>query len=192
MVGMRECTFNTLRAMARERRDTEIKATQEEYEANIRAIAALEQDLCGKVSSRYRSISSAIESVIPADREFTTEDIMAALQAMDPARAWRKRSLDSYISRLRERGLVKRLCKANGTTRAVYARADLGPAAESRPIRAYIDDALTRPMTLTEITVAVVEAGFPTTMTRKNLRSYVGRELKDGGYRRSGERWSRS
>jgi hypothetical protein len=188
---MSESEFNRLRGLARARRDKQLAEIRAEYEANLVSIAKLEQDLCGKVSSRYRTISSAIESVIPSDRPFTTEDIMAALEALDPGRVWRKRSLDSHLSRLRERGLVKRLRKATLRERAVYARADFGTEGESRPLRAVIAEVLTRPMTLTELTVAVVEAGHKSSTNGRQLRNQVARELREDGFRRDGERWVR-
>ncbi|MEX2187324.1 MAG: hypothetical protein WD875_11035 [Pirellulales bacterium] len=184
---MRE--FNQLRALARGKRDKIVAAARADYEATLVQIAKLEQDLLGKVSSRYRKISAAIESVIPSDRTFTTADILAGLEAMDPGRVWRKRSIDSHLSRLRERGLVKRLRKATLRERAVYARADLGTEGESRPLREYIGDVLVKPMTVTEVAVAVVEAGYRTTMKGRGLRNHVARELREGGYRRGGERW---
>lgn len=189
---MNENKFNALRTIARERRDKALAEIQAEYAANIVAIAKLEQDLCGKVSTRHKTISSAVESVIPSDRSFTTEDILAALEAKDPGRVWRKRSLDSHIQRLRERGLLKRLSKANGNERAVYARSDLGPEGESRPIAEYIAQVLVKPMTVTEVTLAILEAGFKTRMTRQYLRNYVGRELRERGYMRTGDRWGKN
>ena len=181
--------FNLLRQRAREKRDKLIGEARAEYEATLVQIAKLEQDLCGKVSSRHRSISSCIESVIPSDRPFTTADIMAGLDALDPWRVWRKRSVDNNLSRLRERGLVKRPRKATLRERAVYARADLGDEGESRPLRDYLADVVVKPMTVTEIAVAVREAGFRTTMTGRALRGYVTQELREGEFRREGEKW---
>lgn len=72
---------------AQDKRDKLIAAAKREYEQTLIAIAALEQDLLGKVSSRHKKISACIESVIPKDRTFTTTDILAALEALDPGRA---------------------------------------------------------------------------------------------------------
>lgn len=187
---MNENHFNNLRTLARERRDKAIAEIQAEYNANILAIAKLEQDLCGKVSTRYKSISAAIESVIPSDRSFTTEDVMTSLEAMDSSRAWRKRSVDCYLSRLRDRGLLKRLAKANGRERAIYARTDFGAEGDSRTIGDYLAQVLTQPMTTTEVTLAILEAGFKSRMTRQHLRNYVYNQLKERGYKKSGERWT--
>jgi hypothetical protein len=89
-----------------EQRDKAIAHARSEYAATLVAIVALEQDLRGKESSRRKTISSCIESLIPKDRPFTTMDAAASLEALDNARVWRTRSIDRHISRLRE----KRLC----------------------------------------------------------------------------------
>src|SRR5438105_760429 len=114
--------FTKLRERAREKRDKAIALARSEYAATLVQIATLEQDLLGKVSTRYKRISACIESVIPRDRPFNTTDIMTALEALDPGRVWRKRAVDSHIFRLRERGLVRRMRKAKGTEPAVYVR----------------------------------------------------------------------
>jgi hypothetical protein len=185
--------FNALRQRARDKRDKAIAEVRREYEAALVQIAALEQDLLGKVSSRYKKISAAIESVIPRESEFTTADIMAGLEALDPRRSWRKRSIDNHISRLRERGLIKRLKRATVHEPAVYARAEA-------PVKAAPLDDMTllqvigkvlavRPMTTTEVVVAVLEAGYQTTMAKTALRNHVTRQLGRGGFKQEDGRW---
>lgn len=172
--------FNALRARARTKRDNAIAEVRSDYEAALVQIAALEQDLLGKVSSRYKSITAAIESVLPREATFTTVDVMASLEAMDPRRTWRKRSIDWTISRLRERGLVKRLKRATIHEPAVYVRSEApvepGPLADMTLLQV-IGSVLTRPMTTTEVVVAVLEAGYQTSMSKTNLRNTVTREL---------------
>src|SRR5688572_1575424 len=97
--------FTALRIRAREKRDKLIAEARKEYDATLVAIAALEQDLLGKVSSRHKTISACIESVIPREDSFTVGYILAGLEALDPGRVWRKRSIDSHLSRLREKGI---------------------------------------------------------------------------------------
>jgi len=172
--------FIALRARARAKRDKLIAEARSEYEYQLVQIAKLEQDLLGKVSSRYKKISAAIESVLPLDRTFTTEDVMAALEALDPRRAWRKRSIDNHISRLRERGLVKRIKRSNVRECAVYARVEfpvkVSPLGDMTLLQA-IGTVMTRPMTTTEIVVAVLESGYETTMPRSVFRNAVTKEL---------------
>ena len=184
--------FNALRSRARERRDKAIAEARREYNAQLVKIAELEQDLLGKVQTGHKKISSAIESVIPREAPFTTVDLMAALEALDPRRNWRKRSLDNHLSRLRERGLIKRVKRPSVHEPAVYAR-------EGAPVKAApLDDltllqvigrVLTRPMTVTEVAVAVLEAGYQTCMSKSNLRVHVGKTLARGGFKCDGGRW---
>jgi len=185
--------FNALRQRARDKRDKAIAEARREYEAQLVQIAALEQDLLGKVSSRYKKISAAIESVIPRESEFTTGYILAGLEALDPRRTWRKRSIDNHISRLRERGLIKRLKRATVHEPAVYARTEA-------PVKSAPLDDMTllevigkvlgmRPMTTTEVCVAVLEAGYQTTMAKTALRNHVTRQLSRGGFRCEGGKW---
>lgn len=51
--------------------------------------------------------------------------------------------------------------------------------------------ALTRPMNPTELTVAVIEAGYETSMARTSLRNTIGRELRKGKFAKGpGGKWS--
>jgi hypothetical protein len=183
-------------AKARDNRDRTIHKAREEYAATLTAIATLEQDLLGRESSRHKSIASCINRVVPADRQFTTVDIMAALEALDPRRVWRKRSVDSHISRLRDRGIVRRLSRAKGMNEpAVYIR--VGVTAPSLPFEGMtlpevIAEVLRgRSMALTEIAVAMLEAGYQTNMTPKSLRDAVGVSMRKNGklFRQVGTRW---
>lgn len=114
--------FTELRKRAREKCDQAIARAKDEYRATLTRIAALEQDLNGNVPSSHKTISSAIESVIPSDRAFTTVDVMTGLEALDSGRTWRKRSVDNHISRMRSKGLIRRLKKARNNGPALYAR----------------------------------------------------------------------
>jgi DNA-binding transcriptional ArsR family regulator len=184
--------FIALRTRAREKRDTTIAHARQEYEATLVQIASLEQDLLGRESSRHKKISASIESVIPNGRPFTTVDILAGLEAIDPGRVWRKRSIDNHLSRLRERGLVRRMRKAKGTEPALYVRVGADVAKlpfEDMTLPEVIRAVLTRPMTQTELTVRMLEAGYETTMSKPVLRNAVGVELRKCGYRNDGGKW---
>lgn len=183
--------FKKLRQMARERRDRLINDAKAEYEATIRQIATLERSLAGTNTVRMPSISAAIDSVIPSDREFTTDDIKRGLKALDPDRDWARRAIDSHIARLRERGVLRRVRRASAHERASYARADLPIKEDNRTLRDVIAAIVTRPMTLTEICVAVTESGYRTSQKGRHLRNSVACELREAGYRLDGERWKK-
>ncbi len=177
----------------REKRDKAIALARSDYEATLVQIATLEQDLLGKESSRHKQISACVESVIPRDRSFSTVDVMTSLEALDPGRVWRKRSVDSHISRLRERGLVRRMRKAKGTEPAVYVRVGATVpklAFEDMTLPEVIRAVLDRPMTQTELAVRMLEAGYDTTMEPRALRNAVGVELRKGGFRSEAGKWA--
>jgi len=185
--------FNSLRAKAAAKRDKIIAQVRADYVATLAAIAKLEADFLGKSASasRYRRCTEAVGSVVPQDRPFTVQDVIVALEELEPARNWRKGAVVHAIGRLIDKGVLKRVRRAARCEGAVYARSDLPMKIETRPIRQVIQDVLTRPMTVLEITVAIEEAGYQSTMTPKALRDYVGRKLRAGGFRRDGERWTR-
>jgi len=117
---------------------------------------------------------------------------MASLEALDGGRVWRKRSVDSHISRLRDRGLVRRLKKSKNTTPAVYVRTGVTVPTipfEDMTLPEVIRAVLTRPMNQTELVVAMLEQGYETTMTRNTLRDAVGVELREGAVKGEGGKW---
>ncbi len=139
--------------------------------------------MLGREPSNHKTIAACIDSVIPTDRAFTTVDIMAALESLDPRRNWRKRSLDSHISRLRDRGIVRRVKKSQNRQPAVYVR--VGVEVEPMPFEdmtlpEVVAEVLSRhqPMRQTDLVVAMLEAGYQTTMSPKNLRNAVGVALR--------------
>jgi hypothetical protein len=121
--------FNDLRQAARDRRDKLIAKARQEYEDILAKLAVVERDLLGREPGSLRSIQASVERVIPADRPFTGADILLALEAIDPRRPWRRRSVDHSIARLRQKGLVRRLSKPRnggqrGSSPATYVRAE--------------------------------------------------------------------
>jgi hypothetical protein len=187
--------FIALRARAREKRDRAIAQARADYAETLTRIAALEQDLLGRVLSSHRSIAACIDSVIPQDREFTTADVMAGLEALDPGRVWLKRSVDSHLSRLRERGIVRRVRRARPPDPAIYVR--MGAETPPRPFE---DQTLVevmeaklreRPMNPTELAVAILEGGYETQMTPKRFRTAVLVQLRAGKdhFRKEGDKW---
>ncbi len=107
---------------------------------------------------------------------------MTSLEALDPGRVWRKRSVDSHISRLRERGVVRRLRKSKGTEPAQYVRVGVkvAPAPfEDKTLLEVIGEVLGgHSMTQTELVVAMLEAGYQSTMEPRAMRNAVGVVLR--------------
>lgn len=189
--------FNALRARAKARRDKAVTAIQEEYQAALVQIAKLEQDLLGRQSRTAlsrRPISACIDSILPKDRPFTTVDVMTALEALDSSRYWRKRSADFHIGKLRRIGVIRRLRRATIHEPALYVVADspaTPPAATAdKTLAEVIRGVLTRPMSLTEVVLAVTDAGYRSSMSRGNLRQHVHRELK-ARFKFDGTKWTK-
>jgi len=174
--------FVALRAKAAARRDRLVAAAWSEYADTLARIAGLERDLLGKKASEDCTVAACVRSVLPADRTFTTVDIMAALAALDPARVWRKSAVDNCLARMRDRGTLRRLKRSRGHEPAVYARTDIDVGEVPFEGMTLVDVAtlqlVERPMTQTELTVAMLEAGYETKMTPQDLRRNIGRALK--------------
>jgi hypothetical protein len=187
-----ENEFNNLRQRARAKRDKALAEIKAEYAYQLTQIAKLEQDLLGKVSSRYHKISAAIESVIPRDRSFSVLDIFTALEALDPRRPWRRRSVDNHLTRLRERGIIRRIRRSTIHEPALYVRAEHAPPPgpmDDKSLFQAIGQVHKAPMSTTEILIAVVEAGYNSTMSRNNLRNAIAGLMRRHGYKADAGRW---
>jgi hypothetical protein len=191
--------LNDLRQAARDRRDKLIAKARTEYEATLAKIASIEQDLLGREPTNPCSIASCVESVIPSDGPFTSADLLRNLEALDPRRPWRKRSVDHTIQRLRAKGLVRRLSKAKAgraenVSPALYVRA--GVKAESQPfgdmplLDVLYETLQGQSLTATELTVAILEAGYRSKMSHKRLRDHVARTMRaDERFKRVNMAW---
>ena len=96
--------LNELRQAARDRRDKLIAKARAEFEATIAKIASIEQDLIGREQFPFKSIQASVGRVMPADKPFTCDDILLALEAVDSRRTWSSRSIGHCISRLVSNG----------------------------------------------------------------------------------------
>jgi hypothetical protein len=189
--------FSALRARARDKRDKSIADARQEYEETLIAIAALEHGLTGR-SRRPQRISACIESVIPRAEPFTSTEIIAALEALDSSRVWHKWTVDNHITKLRAKGIIRRISRHKGHQRALYVRADAKMPAlpfEDMTLPEVIRAVLTEPMTQTELAVKILEDGYHTTMTKWCFRRVVGDALRvEGGrFKRDGSgKWARA
>jgi hypothetical protein len=181
--------FSALRTKARTRRDLAIAKARDEFSATLSRIAALEQDLLGKEQSTHRTTSSRINSVIPTDQQFTIAEIMAGLEGIDPTRDWRLRTVVSHISRLRDKGIIRRIRRAKGHEPAIYARVDakvdpLPFASKTLPEAvAEVMREAAGPLRTTEITVALLERGYRSGMTRTVLRGAIAGLMRRHKYK---------
>lgn len=189
--------FNELRHQARIKRDKALAKIHEDYAATIARIAVVEQDLLGLKPPGHKPISECVARVLPTDRVFTIDDVVTALQVLEPRRNWRKWSIGHVLGQLREKGLVRRVTRSKVGMAATYAR--IGVPIEDDPYRdvllvdvvAEVLEKAGRPLNLTEVTVAVQGTGYKSSASTKNLRGSVSGALsKDARFIVDLGKWS--
>lgn len=174
--------FTELRKQALAKRNAAHVVANKEYQDTLSRINALEQDITGRVHTLHRKMTDCIMEVMPKDKPFTTQDIWLSLKALDSSRDWIRRSIDCHITRLREKGYLKRLRRHHGRDLAVYAFAG-GEVADfpfgDKTLLEAMQDVLrdSEPLRPPELTVKLLESGFYTRRSRKDFRASVGSAL---------------
>ncbi len=185
--------FYALRVKAREKRDQTIAQAKQEYDSSLEAISKLERNLTGS-EPKNRKLSACVDSVIPSEGEFSLDQLLAKLEILEPSRRWRKQAVNSHIHRLRKMGIVQRTSIHRKDQPSTYIRAGAGterPAGDKTLPEVMVEALGNRSMTPVELTMAVLQAGYPTTSSRNGLRAAVcGALRKDKRFKRDGERWS--
>lgn len=188
-------SITELRRLARERRDKAISQAKKQYAATLARVAAVEQDLLGHQPSDHRCMSDIIEQAIPKDRQFTTGDVLAALQAMEPDRRWYLRTITNQIARLKSKGYIKRLRRPTRTTPAIYACVDSDAAKAAVEQKTLVEAAVEAlegtAMNATELSLAVLAAGYQTNMGYRRLRAEINTALRrvPDRFNFSGKKW---
>ncbi len=183
-------TLSDRRAKVRALRDKAIQRARDECKRTLARIATME-------FNRRTMLSTCVESVIP-DHEFTVVDILAALESLDPIRVWRRHAVNNHLSRMLDRGQIRRTRRSCGRADpAIYARVEVD--APKRPffnmslVHAIAAVRGNRTLNATELTVAIIEAGYETRMSRRTLRDAVGAVMrKVGRFRKDADRWTRA
>lgn len=187
--------FQTLRAKARQNRDNAIDRARADYDSAMARIAQLERDLNGNASGKSINLSACMDSVIPSEGEFSTDDLVGLLEARYPETNWPKRTVCGHVYRLRRAGILRRLTIHKKGEPSKYARN--GAVVEERPFgdksleAVMVETMGGKAMSILELTVAILEAGFQTTTTKSGLRAAIGGVLrKSGRFVKSGQRWT--
>ncbi|QDU31794.1 hypothetical protein ETAA8_69540 [Anatilimnocola aggregata] len=184
--------FVQLRNRARERRDNAIAQIRSEYEETLATIADLEQRLLGRAIPDKATLTSAVESVIPRDEQFTIADVMRALESQDPGRVWPKASVHRHITKLRELGLIRRVRRHNVNQPAIYIRSDdAKPTPNDKALREVIAEVVNKPMRTAEVVAAVLETGWQTQMIPAHFRTHVKAKLRQAGFREVSGKWGK-
>lgn len=190
--------FYSLRIMAREKRDRIIAHARTEYEATLHEIAVLEVKILGKRHLPDMKTGACVNRVIPDNKEFTLHDVMNGLEAIDPTRAWSKKAVANQLLKLRKSGVIQRTKRSTTGCAAVYIRPTTPREKrpfEDMPLVDVVASVLSdRSMTVLELAVAVLEAGFKTSMRKKRLTDAIYAAMLNSPerFKRAGNRWSSS
>jgi hypothetical protein len=177
--------FTALRARAKERRDQAIRVARLSYEAAMSAIAELENRLLDRGKPKVKRVCDALREVMPTDKPFTIQELMEALQVLDPSRIWKHTAVSNILTAWRKRGVIYRVRKPKLGGCAIYAAKGVkapAPKLGDASLVEVMQAVATKPMTPTEIMVAVLEAGYETSMARKTLQSHIGKILRRGRF----------
>lgn len=151
-----------LRAAAKERFDAAIAKAKADYDAEL-----------ARIDKLHPSLFACVKDAVPHDRLFTIEDIVAALKSRHPGRDWKRQSVVVYVSQMASDGLIRRIRKPGGKDAAVYASTEYEgelPPFYGMTLREIVASMLAeRNMNATELTVAILEAGYPFMTSRKAL-----------------------
>lgn len=184
--------FTALRARAKERRDQAIRVARLSYEQTISQIAELENRLLDRGKPKIKLLVDCVREVMPTDRPFTIQEVMESLEVLDPARIWKRVAVGNIITAMRKRGIIYRVRKPKLGQNAIYAAKGVKAAAPKLGDASLVDvmhSVCTRPMTPTEVMVAVLEAGYETSMARKTMQAHVSKILRRGRFAAQDGKW---
>lgn len=180
-------TFKELRKLARDKRDRQIKAIRDDYQATLEHINALEKQLIEPKPSLLGRPKPAVAlrveimEVAPKHSTFTVKDILSSLE-LDQSEFTRVRTT---FDRMIKRGEIKRVRRGRSTSPAVFAVSSYGPPTNELNDLSQIEAAelvlrqIGRPVDLTVLAVEMIERGFEPLAgkagVKKSLRSAMGR-----------------
>jgi hypothetical protein len=183
-------TFNELRKLARDKRDTAIKQAREDYQGTLAEVNYLEKLLIEpKPSLRGRPkpttpLRVEIMEVAPKDSVFTVRDILQRLEFDDSEFARVRTTFDRLI----KLGDIKRVRRGRRNIPAVFAVSTYGPPTNELNDLSQVDAAelvlrrIGRPVDLTLLIVEMIERGYEPVNGKmgfkKSLRSALGRSDK--------------
>jgi hypothetical protein len=187
--------FASLRKLAREKRDRLIATARADYAATFDRIAALERTLRPKWRRPRESIGASVDPLMPQDRPFTIPELMTKLEALNGPLAWPKKSLAVHIYRLQQHGIIRRIRRSSTHRPALFAVAGLEVAPQpfdGMTLAHVCQRLLVRPMNVTELTVAILEAGYRTSQSKRVFGHSVAAVLRAKGnwFRREGGKWA--
>lgn len=194
--------FSVLRQQAAAKRDEAVSAARLAYRKQTRLIDQLQAELGRERPARPRrkgckSIIALAAELMPQDRPFTVQDIVALMQQAEPQRVFNLGSIRAEFSKMIDRGLIRRVRRMEGGQllwAAAGCEVDQSPLT-ALPLPGAISEVLGErgPLAVAEIVVALKEAGYrPEADPRILLRSVREVFNRGGGRfeRQEGGKWS--
>jgi hypothetical protein len=103
--------FTALRARAKERRDQAIRVARLEYEQAMSQIAELENRLLDRGKPKVKLLVDCVRQVMPTTEPFTIQQLMEALEALDPARIWKRVAVGNIITAPPHAAVLRAFCR---------------------------------------------------------------------------------
>lgn len=178
-------TFDKLRDMAREKRDSDIKQVRQEYKERLAQISVMEQELGIKRSSKparkkRHAIRDAITLAIPQNEPFTFDEV-----AKNLSQAGVQASLEYIrvvIRRMVKRGELKEVANPSSRLTKMYALPNIEAESPPPPLLQALTEILGKsnaPMRSIEICVAMIESGQAMNCDPNEAVAAVSRLLQD-------------
>ena len=180
--------FDSLRRLAREKRDKAIKIARDEYAVTLEEINTLQKRLTRKPSQKGRPkpavpLRDKIMAVVPRDRMWTVPELLQWLKRP----ATDKAIVLSTLDRLRRRGDIKRIRRGTRNRAALFAVAEFQSDASELNGLSQIGAAEVvlreiGPADIMTLVIAMLDRGYvpakdPQTL-KKSLRRYMGRSTR--------------
>lgn len=191
-----------LRAAARARRDKICRQASAECEKALASIDTVEALLCGKSKpEREPTMTAYVTNVPPVDKPFSIPHVVELLEAAHPWRLWNRRSVESMANILQRKKIIrrfsqKRFGKGRAPMHTAYIRADSMLQPEDPFADTNLRDAIYRvlkgrELSIAELSVALVEAGYRTIKKPSDSRHHLSKRLrKDSRFNPVGDKWS--
>jgi hypothetical protein len=180
--------FDELRAKAKTRRDLAVKQARDEYTQTVQDIAGLEMRLAPLPpverprTNRTKPLIDVIVDCLPRDREFDVDSLFGWINEADPDRKPSKATVRTNVHRLLRQGVLKRVQRADGTRKALFAVAALEVEREPT-LREWVERFAGETSEPDELLVEMLDAGYQPDSNLQDALKAVRANLANGKIR---------
>jgi hypothetical protein len=169
--------FDELRAKAKQTRNETITVAREQYTQTVQDIAALELRLAPPPpverprTNRMKPLIDLIVDCLPRDRSFDIDALYGWVNEADPERQPSKATVRTNVHRLLRQGVLKRVQRADGTRRALFAVSALEVEREPT-LKEWVERVLGEadgPLKADEVLVRMLDSGYQPDCERKDV-----------------------